>query len=149
MKFARLPLVAVLVVGGGVAGAQPAHAGETHSFRTVGDGRGYAKAAVTVDFLSKTTVDLKGWVRDVCPGDGKGAYVSISYLTQYWSYGTVIGKDTNGCGSTSVGFDPAPVVKGSRLQSLRAVRITVCERDADGGGGSWCDSHHYDNWRVG
>lgn len=150
MKFARLPLVAAVVIGGGVIGAQPAHAAETQWFNTVGDGGGYAAASVTVAFLSKNTVDLKGWVRDVCPGDSKGAYVHISY---YWSdggsYPTLLAKDTNGCGRTTIPFDPAPVKKGDARQPLRGIRINVCERDANGGGGTWCDSHYFDNWRVG
>jgi len=127
-------------------------AGESHYYNTAGgptpDGSdGYIRAKVTVNFPSKKAYDVKGWVEDMCPGDGKGGYVTArmgtTTETSIWS----LGKDTNGCGNGKVRFDPAPYRNGTILSGIR---VEVCERDTngDGDGPPYCESHWFDNWRV-
>jgi hypothetical protein len=148
----RSRLLASVIVAGAALAFTPAAAlaGETHYFNTDGGpipdwSKGYIRAAVTVEFLSKKTFDVSGWVEDVCPKDGDGGYVMIDTGLG----DNITAQDTNGCDNGKVNFDPAPVKKNV---DVRYVRATVCEKDGDGNTGTkagyYCASYTFNNWRL-
>ena len=101
--------------------------------------KGYALTTFTVLFPTKKTFSISGVVRDVCPQDGYGAYVKMDYYANgpaggEFSASRIIGKDTNGCGTSSEQFSTGSTQK---LPNLDGVRISVCEIDAD-------SNHHND-----
>ena len=101
---------------------------------------GYVRAGVTVEWLSKKTYDIKGWVEDVCPKDGNGGYV---YLNNSYP---AIASDANGCGNGRSFFDPAPVKSGYYVPGIT---VRLCERDINGSGHNtnYCTSYSFKNWR--
>jgi hypothetical protein len=147
----RSRLLAAAAVAAAALAFTPAAAlaGETHYFNTDGGpvpdwSKGFVRAAVTVEFPSKKSYDVSGWVEDVCPKDGAGGYVTIEASMDTYKY-----KDTNGCGNGKVAFDPAPVKKTYEVQTIRA---TVCEIDGDGASGThgayYCQDYSFKNWRL-
>lgn len=154
-RAGRTILAAATVLG---AASAMATAGET---RTWDDSRytakGYAKGSITIDFLTKRAFDVKGYVQDVCPRDGFGAYMDVSYVEitrtgySYRKAWTTF-SDTNGCGKRTVPFDPGPVVapKGSKIASVRA-ELYYRDADGDGSGAVVVDARipqTFENWRL-
>jgi hypothetical protein len=136
-----------LAVAAGLTFAATAHA-ESATLETDGmmapqginhTTKGYALTTFTVLFPSKKTFSISGVVRDVCPEDGYGAYVKMDYYVNGPAGGEfagsrTIGKDTNGCGTSSEQFS---VGSDRKLPNLDGVRVSVCEIDAD-------SDHHND-----
>ncbi len=140
----RLTAAALATAGLAVAAPTAAHA-ESATLSTKGmmapaginhTSEGYALTTFTVLFPTKKTFSISGVVRDVCPQDGYGAYVWMDYYSNGpagpEATGTrIIGKDTNGCGTSSRQFS---IGSPRRLPYLDGVRIWICETDADSDG---------------
>jgi hypothetical protein len=136
-------VVSLLVMLSGPA----AHAGETRQWSTKDEyGGGHAVIRITVHFLSKRSVDIRGWVKDACgggDGDGQGAYAWVK--NRKWE--RLVAKDINGCGNGKRHFDPGPF---TLKRDLKYLAVLVCESDPNG------DSEHlgicaikeFDNWRF-
>lgn len=124
--------------------APPALAGETQTLTTAGIGKpGYVRASVTVTWLSKRTFDLQGWVEDVCPADGRGAYLTVLSSAKPYSV-----ADTNECGNGRVYFDPPPMTAVSK-NPMKSLGVGLAERDAQTGAEVRARSVIFENWRTG
>ncbi len=125
-------LLAGLTIAG--ASAATAQAGETRNWNNhdrreyVYPGRdlGWAAASVTVDFVARNAVDIRGFVDDVCPADSEGA--NLFYNVYYERTGQVTRREivnNRGCDKGVVSFDPAPYL--SRIRSrVRYIEFNLC-----------------------
>ena len=159
-RRAGAALLAVLL---SVLLAVPANAGETKDINTrdafVNGGEpSYGKGRFTVKFISKHTFDIRGWVADKCPGDGKGIYVHVNRvdITRDKDSGQLhykhhpvrsIGSDTDGCDNGKVKIDPAPI---KLKKKVRMISIQLCEHDVSDRKRKHdeCWGEQYDNWRL-
>ena len=147
MSRTRALLLSVLAATSALAAIPPtASAGETKWPSTKNGpypdwSAGYTRAAITVEFLSKRSYDIQGWVEDVCPQDGNGAYLRLRIETGW------VATDTNGCDTGRVYFDPPPVKRPTNVSSLW---FDLCEIDADGNDHNthYCTLVTFDNWRL-
>ena len=145
---AAMPLALALPL----AAAPPAVAGETVTLSTYNKTphtAGYAKTQLKVRFPSKKAYDVQGWVSDMCPGDGWGAYVYVERTASGPAGSTYsdrrrVGQDANGCGNGRSRFDPGPVKYETKLTGIR---IQLCEWDGSEGGGASCTWRSISNWR--
>lgn len=137
----RVAGVAVAAIAAVAATAIPAHASfqtdiylDTHGTAGARDGGGYAYAHVPISFNSKRNVSFNGYVQDVCPGDGKGAYLTIHVHQKDGTIQTYQENDKNGCTKISDQYSGETLYVIGQNGGKRVTKILarVCERDAAG-----------------
>jgi hypothetical protein len=125
-------LLAGLIIAG--ASAATAQAGETRNWNNKdrrayyhpGKKLGYASASVTVDFVTRNAVDIRGFVDDVCPADSEGA--TLFYEVHYDRTAQVTRREivnNRGCDKGVVSFDPAPYLSEARTR-VEYIQFKLC-----------------------
>lgn len=103
----------------------------TQSYATKG-----LRASLTVDFKSRYEWTLQGWLKDVCPADGRGVYMGdpdgLVKTRNGWK--VVVGwfgqgSDRNGCDNGRTNISQRRMVQTAPKKAFRALRIKVCAMD--------------------
>ncbi len=127
------PLIVVAIALGLVAtGASPASAATrqfdvwTEDSLTAGRAHTYG----TVEWFSSSIVTVRGRLNDVCPKDGHGAYLRVTFVLANGATRRHVRKDTTGCtNADGVDFVVHQEVAGGN--PIRVVRLHLYEYDAE------------------
>lgn len=129
----RRPLIATTLLSGLLlAGASPASAAtkafDVWTSKDLTQGRAHTYGTVEATYSSRVTV--RGRLNDVCPGDGHGAYLRVTFVFDNGGTRTQSASDTTGC-SNADGVDFWLTQDAPSGRSIKAVRLYLYERDAD------------------
>ncbi len=119
---------AALAASGTAAEAAQAKAFDlwTGTALTKGKAHGYGQ----VSFVSARKVKVSGYINDICPGDGYGAYIEFKMNFVGGGYATTVRSDTATCGKPRQAFSFTSPRFPRRVKS---VGVTVIELDNDNG----------------
>lgn len=96
----------------------------SYSMATVlgGNSAGQARATGAVTWTSSQAASIKLSIRDVCPGDGRGAYMRAIVINSKSINNTellFVGSDVNGCGTAAESFTKTLPNGGAKICSVR------------------------------
>ena len=128
----RRPLLATTLISGLLlAGAGPASAA-TRAFdvwtsKDLTEGRAHTYGSV--DFVTPYRVTVSGRLNDVCPADGHGAYLRVTFVLDNGNTRQLSAKDTTTC-SNADGVDVWLTQDVSSTRRITAVKLYLYEYDA-------------------
>jgi hypothetical protein len=127
----RFPALTAVTLGLIAVGAAPASA-ETRRFdvwtaTSYTPGRAHAYGSVE---FSGSAATVRGRLNDVCPKDGHGAYLRVTFVLGNGDTRQLSAKDTTGC-SNADGVDITLHQAVAAGRTIRAVRLHLYEYDAD------------------
>ena len=91
---------------------------------------GRAHTYGVVDFQFGNEVTVRGRLNDVCPGDGHGAYLRVTFVLDNGTTRVLSTKDVTGCRNED-GVDFALTQTVSADHMIKAVKLHLYEYDAD------------------